>query len=57
MKGDGVVRVLVIDDQAVVRMGLATLIAAEDGLELVGEAADGRAGLSMIRALRPDVVI
>jgi DNA-binding NarL/FixJ family response regulator len=57
VKEEGVVRVLVVDDQAVVRMGLATLIAAEDGLELVGEAADGRAGLSMIRAIRPDVVL
>ena len=51
------IRVLVVDDQAVVRMGLATLIGSEDGLELVGEAADGRAGLSMIRAMRPDVVL
>ncbi len=51
------IRVLVVDDQAVVRMGLATLIGSEDGLELVGEAADGRAGLSMVRALRPDVVL
>jgi len=51
------IRVLVIDDQAVVRMGLATLIGSEEGLELVGEAADGRAGLSMIRATRPDVVL
>ena len=50
-------RVLVVDDQAVVRMGLATLINSEQGLELVGEAADGRNGLSMIRALRPDVVL
>jgi DNA-binding NarL/FixJ family response regulator len=54
---DGTVRVLVVDDQAVVRMGLATLLDSEDGLELVGEAADGRSGLSMIRALRPDVVL
>jgi DNA-binding NarL/FixJ family response regulator len=51
------IRVLVVDDQAVVRMGLATLIGSEDGFELVGEAADGRAGLSMIRATRPDVVL
>jgi DNA-binding NarL/FixJ family response regulator len=51
------VRVVVVDDQAVVRMGLATLIGSEDGLELVGEAADGRTGLSMIRATRPDVVL
>lgn len=53
----GVIRVLVVDDQAVVRMGLATLIGAEDDLELVGEAGDGRAGLAMVRALRPDVVL
>jgi DNA-binding NarL/FixJ family response regulator len=51
------VRVLVVDDQAVVRMGLTTLIGSEDGLELVGEAADGRSGLAMIRATRPDVVL
>jgi DNA-binding NarL/FixJ family response regulator len=51
------VRVLVVDDQAVVRMGLATLIGSEDGLELVGEAADGRSGIAMIRATRPDVVL
>lgn len=51
------IKVLVVDDQAVVRMGLATLIGSEDGLELVGEAADGHVGLSMVRALRPDVVL
>lgn len=56
MSGGGI-RVVVVDDQAVVRMGLATLIGAEDGLELVGEAADGRAGLAMIRATRPHVVL
>ena len=54
---DADIRVLVVDDQAVVRMGLATLIGSEAGLELVGEAADGRSGLSMIRAIRPDVVL
>jgi DNA-binding NarL/FixJ family response regulator len=54
---ESVIHVLVVDDQAVVRMGLATLIGSEKGLELVGEAADGRAGLSMIRATRPDVVL
>lgn len=51
------IRVAVVDDQAVVRMGLSTLIGSEDGLELVGEAADGRAGLQLIRANRPDVVL
>jgi DNA-binding NarL/FixJ family response regulator len=52
-----VIRVLVVDDQAVVRMGLATLIDTEDDLELAGEAADGRAGLQLVRATRPDVVL
>jgi len=52
-----VIRVAVVDDQAVVRMGLTTLIESERDLELVGEAADGRSGLSMVRATRPDVVL
>jgi DNA-binding NarL/FixJ family response regulator len=51
------IRVAVVDDQAVVRMGLATLIGTEPDLELVGEAADGRAGLQLVRAVRPDVVL
>ncbi len=38
-------------------MGLRTLLASEPGLELVGEAGDGRAGLGLIRAERPDVAL
>jgi DNA-binding NarL/FixJ family response regulator len=53
----GVIRVVVVDDQAVVRMGLGTLVGSDAGLELVGEAGDGRAGLAMIRATRPHVVL
>jgi DNA-binding NarL/FixJ family response regulator len=49
--------VAVVDDQELIRMGLRTLIDSEDGLELVGEAADGRAGLRLIRATRPRVVL
>jgi DNA-binding NarL/FixJ family response regulator len=52
-----VIRVAVIDDQAVVRMGLTTLIGSEEDLELVGEASDGRAGLTLIRREKPDVVL
>ena len=52
-----VIRVAVVDDQELVRMGLRTLVAAEPDLELVGEAADGRAGLSLLRAVRPDIVL
>lgn len=51
------IRVAVIDDQAVVRMGLSTLIRSEDDLELVGEAGDGKAGLALVHRERPDVVL
>jgi DNA-binding NarL/FixJ family response regulator len=52
-----VIRVALVDDQPLVRMGLRTLISGEDDLELVGEAEDGRAGLRMLRAEHPDVVL
>jgi len=51
------IRVAVVDDQALVRTGLRTLIESEADLELVGEAADGRAGLQLVRATRPHVVL
>ena len=51
------ITVAVVDDQELVRMGLRTLIGSEAGLELVGEAADGRAGLRLIRGTRPRVVL
>ncbi len=51
------IRVAVVDDQELVRMGLRTLIGSEADLELVGEAADGRAGLRLIRSTRPQVVL
>lgn len=53
----GPIRVALVDDQPLVLMGLATLIESEDDLTLVGEAPDGRAGLSLIRRTRPDVVL
>ncbi|RKR92267.1 LuxR family two component transcriptional regulator [Micromonospora pisi] len=51
------IRVVVIDDQALVRMGLRTLLESEDDTELVGEAADGRTGVDLVRRTRPDVVL
>lgn len=51
------IRVVVVDDQALVRMGLRTLIDGEPDVSLVGEAADGALGLSMIRSTVPDVVL
>jgi DNA-binding NarL/FixJ family response regulator len=52
-----VIRVAVVDDQALVRMGLRALLETEEDTELVGEAADGRTGLALVRATLPDVVL
>jgi DNA-binding NarL/FixJ family response regulator len=52
-----VIRVVVVDDQALVRVGVRTLLASEPDTELVGEAADGRTGLTVVRDTKPDVVL
>jgi len=52
-----VIRVAIVDDQAVVRLGLRLLIESEHDLELVGEAADGDAALALLRRERPQVVL
>ena len=51
------IRVAVVDDQSLIRVGLRTLFGTEDDIELVGEAEDGRSALRMVRAERPDVVL
>ncbi|MFJ3666955.1 response regulator [Streptomyces sp. NPDC090106] len=51
------VRVLVCEDQELVRAGYVTILSAQPGLEVVGEAADGRAGVEAALRLRPDVVV
>lgn len=51
------VRVLIVDDQALVRLGFRLLLEAEPGVAVVGEAADGAQGVRMTAALRPDVVL
>jgi len=51
-----VIRVLLVDDNAIVRRGIASLLAEADGIEVVGEAADGREAIAKAEELRPDVV-
>ena len=51
------IRVLVCDDQALIRTGFATIIDAQPDLEVVGECADGRAAVDLARRLEPDLVV
>ncbi len=54
---DDPIRVLIADDQAVVRAGLRTLLELHEDLEVVGEAGTGRDVLALVRRHRPDVVV
>ena len=51
------IRVLLVDDQAMVRQGLRMILEAEDHLTVVGEAADGLEALEVVPRARPDVVL
>jgi DNA-binding NarL/FixJ family response regulator len=52
-----VIRVALVDDQALMRAGFRALLDAEDGIEVVGEAADGKQGLALVRASLPDIAL
>jgi DNA-binding NarL/FixJ family response regulator len=52
-----VIRVALVDDQALFRAGIRMLVQSQPDLEVVAEAADGRAGDEAVRAARPDVVL
>ncbi|WP_424210672.1 response regulator [Streptomyces sp. BI20] len=51
------IRVIIVDDQAMVRAGFAALLSAQADIDVVGEAPDGRAGVEVARSTHPDVVL
>ena len=55
--GSGPISVLLVDDHQLVRAGLAALLDTADGVNVVGEAADGRQAIEQARQLHPDVIL
>ncbi|WP_322820541.1 response regulator transcription factor [Chloroflexus sp.] len=51
------IRVLIVDDQALIRTGIATLLSRKADIEVVGQAGNGREALELVAALDPDVVL
>src|SRR5690606_2240607 len=51
------IRICLVDDQTLVRQGIRSLLALAEGMEVVGEAADGKQALELIPGLKPDVVL
>jgi DNA-binding NarL/FixJ family response regulator len=56
-EADGRLRVVLVDDEALIRAGLALLLESEPDMMVVGEAGDGRAGVEVVAGLQPDVVV
>ena len=54
---DAPIRVLLVDDHAMVRRGMRDFLSLHEDIEVVGEAADGAAGVEQAKVLRPDIVV
>jgi len=57
MASDVPIKVLLVDDHEMVRIGLAAVLSTEDGLEVVGEASNGLDGIKLAKEYKPDVVL
>src|SRR5690606_38382123 len=55
--GGPMIRVCLVDDQTLVRQGIRSLLALDDGIEVVAEAGDGKQAVELIPEVRPDVVL
>lgn len=51
------IKVMLVDDHEMVRIGLAAVLSTEDGIELVGEASNGQEGIELAQQYKPDVVL
>ena len=51
------IRILAVDDHPLIRVGIATLVAPESDMKLVGEASNGREGIAKFRECHPDVTL
>lgn len=54
---EDVIKVLLVDDHEMVRIGLAAVLGTEDGIEVVGEASSGAEGIRLAQQYRPDIVL
>ena len=57
VESDRAIRVLCVDDHPLIRKGIASILANEPDMQLVGEAADGREAIKAFREVRPDVTL
>lgn len=57
MEMDQTIKVLLVDDHEMVRIGLAAVLSTEDGIEVIGEASNGEDGIRLAQEYKPDVVL